>query len=666
MKEKNINYNMNLFRYSDFVAIKPINENLDKTRKFLKETELIKMAANQLRLISKDMEYELKSGEKKVLTLNDFDEEDKSKIKQKIREISLSEEQLKKLEQNPDFVKLRELLKDNLGYLYNFVYMFFVENTPFEDIKEIYARVIDYKQILDKMAEYQRVGKKFDANFIDPNINNNSEILIDGLNYLEDYKMVKKVIDTFTSKLKKAWQNATELQKEEMAAVAREFANVSEDKREKVWSSFFGELRLETMESLPNGSPNPNYNKMVWSSSLKRFENMENPIRELIKAAKNHLKSSENDNILNFYNKIAECNHKYGSNGADILFDQNGILILNVKSFQANVLLNGNTRHCIKDTMSQWDGYVANHPNMQYYIYNFNIPQTDNLSVIGVTIEPGYKIRAAHRKDDGSISSTLKDILHKWEKQYNLNVDLFKDFLKPMNPEEVERRKRAKEAERKIVEKGITIDQIKEYVTVYGANINKDNAKVLSNAVEEDDIEKVKYVLSLGAEPNLGGDENLAISKAKNLDMIKLLVSNGSDMVPSVFKNIAHDSEAVEYCLKAGMDPNFNTSMPFRTTLKGTYKGSNDLGEPYFDSFIVLLNNGAKIHDSAGKNMLLRWVADYGRIEVMKYIVNEKKMKFKKKEWEDALKWILPRRMEESIKSELVSYIEDRIEESEV
>jgi hypothetical protein len=70
-------------------------------------------------------------------------------------------------------------------------------------------------------------------------------------------------------------------------------------------------------------------------------------------------------------------------------------------------LLNGHTFH-IKDVY-QWESYVSSHNNKQYYIYNFNIPQYDNSSTIGVTIEPGQRVRAAHNRADHDILEKIKD-----------------------------------------------------------------------------------------------------------------------------------------------------------------------------------------------------------------------------------------------------------------
>jgi len=685
---------MKLFKYNQFLGLETLNENLDKAKKFLKETELVKRAAKELDLIDGELAADLQYGDKRVVTLKDFSEEAQTEIKSKLRELRLSDAEVRTIERNPDFLKIREALGPrNIGWTYPFTYFYFVEMVSFDELftskdaegnpTNLLHRLTNFSGLLDNLP------KKFDANFIDPTLppggpGNNIEVLTDGLNYLEEYRMVKKIIDTLPAKLKNLWRNATEAQKEEMAKIARGFETVKADKKEKVWSSFFGEMKLDNRPTLPDGKPNPNYNKMVWSSSLRRFENMDNPIRELIKAAKNHLKSTENDSILDFYKKINDCNHKYGRLGASIVLDEGGILVIEVNSFQANQFLNGHTRHCIKDSMSQWQSYVSNNPNKQYYVYNFNIPQTDNNSVIGVTIAPGktstesrYKSsdgtaeiyshgygRACHAKNDQNVASNFKEILRNFEQQSGLEVSIFDNCLKAMTPEEVQRRERAKIAEREIVKKGISIELIKQYVKEDGADINKDSAKALENAVEEDDVEKAKLCLELGASPNLKKGTDAVISRAKSLDMIKLLVSYGSDITGEVFDNIQSDPDAVEYCLKHGLDPNFGRHLAWRKVTKANWQSVDNIGESNFRIFELLLKYGASVIDDRGKNMLLKWACEYGRWNILNYL-DEKGIskQFKKSDYEEAVLWMRhARKLPESEKQKVIEYLQSKID----
>lgn len=652
---------MKLFKYNQFLGENPLNENLDKAKKFLKDTFLLTKAATDLGFVEGELKAQLDHKEKRSLSLRDFTPEQQSEIKLKLRELRLKDEEVRTIERNPDFLKIREYLGQKyIGWTYPFTYFYFVEMVSLEELftsdDSLFNKLIDYSGLLD------RLPKKFDANFIDTNIPNNSEVLIDGLDSLEDYRKVKRVVDKLTPVLKKDYNEAPEMLKDQFAEIARGFDQLGgkdEAKKEKLWKSFFGEVRTIDSDQVIHGKSYKKGDKRYFGP-LNRYANL----REFIKAAQGFLKSSENETIVAFYDKINTCNDKYGWLGADIVFEDNGILIIEVKSFPANQMLNGHTRHCIKDYSSQWENYIASHNNKQYYIYNFNIPQYDNYSTIGITIEPGQRIRACHAKDDAGISGSIKNLLKKWEGEYDIKEDLF-DQLKPMTDEEIKRRERAKIAEREIVKKGLTIEQIKQYVKEDGVNINKDNAKALDNAVEEGDLEKVKVILELGASPNLKKGPDAAISKAKGLDMIKLLVSYGSDMTGDVFTQVLDDEDALEYCLKAGLDPNFNNFAPFRKVTKGSWINKDQIGESYFDAFKMLLKYGAKLSDERGRNMIIKWAGEYARFDILQYLeANGQAKDFTDADWKDGILWINhSRKINEEKKKEVLDYLQSQIKE---
>lgn len=624
-----------LHKYNQFLGLKPINENLDRAKKFLKQRYLTRQAAEELGFIQGELKAQLDHDEKKTVTLSDFTGDQQKEIKSKIRELKLSDEQVRQLERDPEFLKLRELLADNIGYLYNFTYMYFVEMTPIEEVQRLYNKLLEYKDLLNKLP------KKFDANFIDPKISN-SEKLEDGLDFLENYRKIKKVVDRLPNYLKREYRNAADTIKKNFDEVSAAFyelgkdddGNVSEEKRDALWETFFGGIR--------------------------RYRTL----NEFIRAAQNYLKASANSDTVAFYKKINDCNDKFGMAGADIVFDEAGILILEVKSFAANNFLNSHTRHCIASSSGYWANYTGDR-NKQYYIYNFNIPQYDNNSVIGITIEPGQRINTAHNKSDGYVGRDFKNIIKRWENEYNIEDDLW-SYFKPMTQEEIEKRERAKIAEREIVKKGLTIEQILKYVKEDGANINKNDGVALSNAVDENDIEKVKVVLELGGSPNLKKGADAPISKAKDLDMIKLLVDHGSEMTGDVFNNILHDLDTVEYCLKAGLDPDFSNHMPFRRVCKGSWKSKDDIGESYIDAFKLLLKYGASINDKRGRNMIVKWAAELGRIDVLEHLAGQGiSQKFDNKVWEESISWIgHSRKINDETKEKVKDYLQSQLDKA--
>ncbi len=638
---------MKLFRYNQFTNLEPLNENLDKSKKFLKDQYIIKKLATDLKFIDSELDYQLRNGEKKGLSKNDFSPEQFNEIRMKMRDVRLTDDQVRNLERNEEFVKLRELLQPNIGYLYNFVYMYFVEGISYEEIERLYALLIEHKDVLE------RLPKKFDINFIDESIPNetnnhtNAEILSDELDKLGEYRKVKKIIDTLPPKLKKASNSATELQMEQLVEIANGFENITpEDKKEIVWKTFFGEMLVDNWETTRDGKPNPNFGKLVWRSRLFRFTTMENPLVEFIRAAKQHLDASGSEGYSDRVEKINKVNDLLGVKGCKVIYNVSGVMIVEVNSYAANKMLNAHCSHCIVNSESYWNSYLGEY-NIQYYIYNFNLSSTNSRWTIGVTIKPDrtYQNGACQTVNNSYIGGEFKSLLKSWENEYEIEDSLF-DILQPLSQEEIDRRKRAKDAERFIIkktipdpetgrERTITAADLQGYVKEFGADINRDNGKALTNAVEDNDIERVKMIFALGGTANLQKGSDSAIAKAKDMEMIKLLVSNHAILTGDVFNNIVCDEDALEFCLKAGADANFNSNLPIRKVCKGSWKSLTEVGESYFAGYQMLLKYGVKTEE-AGKNFVVKWAAEYGRMD----IINDQMTKGCKSGFVDAFAWM--------------------------
>lgn len=638
---------MKLFRYNQFTNSQPLNENLDKSKKFLKDQFIIKKLASELKFIDDELDYEMRNGKKRGLSKRDFTPDQFNEIRMKMRDVRLTDDQVRNLERSEDFVKLRDLFQPNIGYLYNFVYMYFVEGISYDEVERLYGLLIEYKDLLDKLP------KKFDINFIDESIPNesnnhtNSEILSDELDKLGEYRKVKKIIDTLPPKLKKAAGAATELQMEQLIEIANGFESITpEEKKEIIWKTFFGEMLVDTYETTRDGKPNPNFGKLVWRSRLFRFTTMDNPLVEFIRAAKQHLDASGSEGYSDRVEKINKVNDLLGVKGCKVLYNESGIMVVEVNSYSANKMLNAHCSHCIVNSESYWNSYLSDH-NIQYYIYNFNLSSTNSRWTIGVTIRPDrtWPSGACQTVNNSYIGGEFKGLLKQWEKEYDIKDSLW-DILQPLSQDEIERRKRAKDAERFIIKKTITDPEtgkerpitaadLQGYVKEFGADINKDNGKALINAVEDNDIERVSMIFALGGTPNLQKGSDSAIAKAKDMEMIKLLVSNHAVLTGDVFNNIVCDEDALEFCLKAGADANFNSNLPIRKVCKGTWKSLTEIGESYFAGYQMLLKYGVKTED-AGKNFVVKWAAEYGRMD----IIDDQMAKGCKSGFVDAFAWM--------------------------
>lgn len=598
---------MGLLKFNDFrnQRIEFVKENVAAGKKLLREIELVTRVANKENLINKELENKIKDG-KRSLYFNDFDGADLEKIKSEISKIKLNDQEVKKIEKNEDFEKLKELLKKNPGYVYNFSYFYFIEDIPYDELKTEYKRLIDYKDLLNHMSV------KFDQSFIDVKKPNNFEVLTDQLNLLEGGKKAKRFLSKMPKPIRDDYKSgASKKDIEDFNSIAAKIDEIMTGDN-------------ETSKSIVGGL----FEKIMRYTKVK----------EVVIEARLKLQALDNADMIKFYKKIEDVNKKFGNFGADIVFDDKGILILDVKSYQANRILNKHTSHCIVSSESQWNSYIENPNTKQYYIYNFNPPsdffggQTDNKSVIGITIDQPYdggkKIYkssyglACHIKNDGYFADKVEDTLKLWEKEYGIDVDIFDEILKPMSEEEYKLRESKKEANRNIVNPNLSIEDIDKYVKL-GADINKQNGTALNNAVKEDDKEKVKFILDLGADAS--SDSINPTKYAKDMEMVKILVEAGATPDGSLLVNSFSLSnlDNFVYLVNSGADINYNHGEVVRQAVIGKIKSSDGNVYDIPNEILKLLVDNIDGEKFEFRRRIMPTIFDFGAYEALKLFVEK-------------------------------------------
>lgn len=538
-----------MLRYVKFTEQVKLNENLAGAKKIVKDTYILNKAVKE---VSKN---KIKTDQTGIFLLNSDDVAVKfdnvpgqiqDEAKHKFREIKLTEDDNRNIDRNPQLAKIRELLKDKLGYAQLFTYLYIKEMVPMEELTAILAGLNQYNDLLSKL-------RRPIANYIDVNIPNNAENLVDDLEELKRYRKLKKFIDEFTSDLKRDYQVCPPFFKDQLVNIAAAFDEIGKD-------DSTGKINTEVQR----------YTQKRFFDKIRRYKT----VRELCAAAELFLKSEANAGIRKFYQSIENCNKKFGKNGVEVLYDEGGLMIMEVKSFASCKELFSNTSWCIASSLHQWDGYVGgeNQFNKQYSILNFNLSPSDNNSIIGITIEPKQKVRACHAKNDaglmGSGSSNFRTIFNKFEKDLGLEKDFIWDGLKPMTDAEISEKKRRIVANRELIKPKISLAAIRKFIVEDGGDVNASSGQALHNAVEEDDIEKIKFLLDQGASANLRSRQDATVNKVKSFDVLKLLIKKGAELTPQVFKPLINDPIAVKFCLDNGLSPNFEDNMPMRLAIK--------------------------------------------------------------------------------------------------
>ena len=644
---------MQLLKYTGFVGagLTNINENIQQSKKFLKDRYVFyRVYSEYADKLSYEQQEDLKHGVGNI-KLTDFPENIQEEIRQKVRALKVSEGEIKQIERNKEFIKIKEMLGDrNFGFAYLFVYFHFVEKVPIEDMKVLFNKIQQYSDLFAAGEGVVRDEKGVVVNqhglgspglrrpiaaYIDPNIDNNNENLLDDLNQLEIYRKFKRFVDYMPAILKKDI-SATPM------AIRRGLSDCAVAFEDLGKNMDTGEVDEEEKRAL----------QRCHLRIVKRY----NTARELLTGTQNYLKGLSNSNKTKFYKAIENTNEKLRDYGAEIVFDEGGILVLEIKSFAANRALNSATSHCIKDSLGHWDSYVGGEQNYnkQYYIYNFNLGPADNNSIIGITIAPQQQIRACHAKNDRSLSGEIKNVLNQFESAAKLEKNIIWRHLTPMAEADIALKKRRVVANREIIKPNLSIEQVRNFIVNDGADPNAAQGTPLHNAVAENNYEKAKMLLQeFEASPNIratskGNKLEHTINKAQNLDMIKLLVAAGSELTQEVFKSITDDYEAIKYCLEQGLDPNFDNSLALRLASR-----SGNI-----ETIKLVIKFGAKWEGD--KNMPLCWAAEHGQKNIIQWFYD----KGLKEAWERPMNWLQhSRRLSKGQKEEMLDWLQAFIDD---
>jgi ankyrin repeat protein len=513
--------------------------------------------------------------------------------------VGLSADEVRAAETNPSFVKIKDMCRENPGYTYLFTKIFF------DEYKEDTERFVDLQNLYNEIKSLGNLIKELPMPLdryaaIKPTDDDSrpiSERIQDDIEKVKLNRTFKKFYDQLYGTQKEWVDKASLQQKERLKGIGVGFSEMGKDDNGKVDEKYQKSLHR------------------VFFSKIKDYKSLD----QIIDAAVNYIKSVNNNQFSKFIKKIDEVNGKFGQqNGARIVYDQDGYLVIEVYSFIANRELNGHTSHCIARSGGYWDSYLEDY-NKQYYVYNFNLDPTDPNSVIGMTIKPDGTLKAAHNRPDSSVQGKFKEMMREWKIPFEL--------FAPMTREEIEIKKKRIEASKKIIDPNLTFE-VAEKSLQDGADPNARGGLPLKNAVKTNNKELVQLLLQKGAMPNIT-DQNssdTAISNAEDLEMIKILVNAGASLNSSVFRKVSSDPEAVKYLLEAGMDPSFDRSFPFRQAAKSGNVEAMDLLLKYADNIDdekMSIAEKQLMMITERRNMALKWSAEHGKAESTIFILQK-------------------------------------------
>jgi len=88
-------------------------------------------------------------------------------------------------------------------------------------------------------------------------------------------------------------------------------------------------------------------------------------------------------------------------------------------------------------------------------------------------------------------------------------------------------------------------------------------------------------------------------------------------------RSLLSNPKELEKKIKEGLDINFDNCILIRTSCRGTWENKHNLGDGYFESFKILLENGALIKDKRDNNVVVYQASEYGRKEFIDYMISK-------------------------------------------
>jgi len=505
----------------------------------------------------------------------------------------LTPEEKKQAEKDPEYQKVKTLLGDKIGFLYLFVKLYFEDGISIEDLRSLLERLEDKKKYLKDLP--MNIDQYASITPSETDKRSAFERLNDDLVQLDIERSVDRFVRNlpgeFTDKnpdasdkgaivpsFRNAARNATASQKAKLREIALAFDELGKNPKEK--------------EAL----------QRIFYIDCLRYRSF----NELLMKAEEYIEASNNSSVVDLLITIDNVNKLYGlENGAQILYNSNNIVIFEVKSYQANVIINANTKHCIKDAYRHWLTYVSGEGvyNKQYYVWDFNLPSSSNKFIFGVTIYPDGKVRAAHWKDDDPISDVKKYV------KDSLKLK-FSDYFKPMNTNEVDFKKMRDSLNKEIVQSGATVEKIKSLLE-QGADPNINEGILLKRAVAKNDFELVKYLLSKGAKATIGKPlESFVNDKTENsMNILITLIKNGAIIEQNKILRIMGDTNLVKILIESGVDFTSGKFLPAT------------IGQDWMESFKLILDAGAQV--SFRNYESLKFALALEKIEFADLIINK-------------------------------------------
>lgn len=349
-----------------------------------------------------EIEKLLKTGEiKSPSDVGDYvaDPEFPKKIKEIIK--NMPEERKKMILNTPEFVEIRDLTEKTPAYTGLFTKLHYEQNCPIETIREIADLLKKYKTNLD--ADLSMPVNDY-MNIVEKKTENDNklgwELLLDELNLIPKKISLRKFSDMLQPKMKKEFRESDSKTLDSLI----EYSNLMNLLKPKVdketgktlypWKEF--EISTGKYENKKGYFDDEGWKdpKVAFKAMLTDFENFV---------------TAWGQNEDEFLEDVKSLGAKVG-----ILYSKDGYYVFSARNADAVAKIAAVTSFCIK-SQSTYLSYAGGR-RLQFIVVNKNLPESDNLSIVGITVNEDQSVKNCFDRKNSSVSSnpyTLKGMLKK-------------------------------------------------------------------------------------------------------------------------------------------------------------------------------------------------------------------------------------------------------------
>jgi hypothetical protein len=303
--------------------------------------------------------------------------------KKGIKPSEIDAEEKKVILSSKIFTEIRDMLQKSPGYTLAFLKFRMDQKAQMDELKEILEMLQKYKGQINELPMSVEDYAKYVVKKDDEDRRPGFELLGDELRNFERKRKVKDFYNELTPRMKKAFSSATDVQIEELTAISNKLKSLSDIKTEEgnanAWKSF-----SKNMKKYDDTRTYPEY-----SDEKKAF-------KDLIKDALEFTESwgQSEDKLLG---KIKSLGPQAG-----IIYAKKGYIVMSARTPEAQRAICADTNWCIRTDSTFWS-YATG--RIQLNIINSNVPVTDPLSLIGITINPDGTVHT----DANRPNSRLRD-----------------------------------------------------------------------------------------------------------------------------------------------------------------------------------------------------------------------------------------------------------------